>query len=109
MTKESAIQSAIEQYLRLMENLGHLVYQKNNSGGALGQSGRFIRFGKAGAPDFLIYLSGGVCVHLEVKNEKGRMSPNQLEYQAKVEKLGHRYCLVRSVDEVENLIKQNKS
>jgi len=108
MIKESLIQSAIEQYLRLMENMGQLVFVKQNSG-ATKIGDRFIRYGKAGAPDFMVYLSGGVCVHLEVKNEKGKQNPNQLEYQAKVEKLGHRYCLVRSVDEVEILIKQNKS
>jgi hypothetical protein len=105
--KESQIQTAIEQYLRLMENMGQLVYIKQNSGATkIGE--RFIRYGKAGAPDFMVYLLDGRCVHLEVKNEKGKQNPNQLEYQAKIEKLGHRYCIVRSVDEVENLIKQNK-
>jgi hypothetical protein len=106
--KESLIQSAIEQYLRVMENMGRLVYVKQNSG-ATKIGDRFIRYGKAGAPDFMVYLSSGACIHLEVKNKKGKQNPNQLEYQAKVEKLGHNYCLVRSVDEVENLIKQNKS
>jgi deoxycytidylate deaminase len=106
--RESYIITAINHYLELLENQGRLVFFRNNSGALINQHGRFIRFGKAGAPDFMVYLLDGRCVHLEVKNEKGKQSPNQLEYQAKIEKLGHRYCIVRSVDEVEILIKQNK-
>jgi hypothetical protein len=102
--KESLIQTAIEQYLCLMENMGKLVYVKQNSG-ATKIGDRFIRYGKAGAPDFMVYLPGGICMHLEVKNEKGRQNDNQIEYQAKIEKLGHRYCLVRSVEETEKLLK----
>jgi hypothetical protein len=103
--KESLIQTAIEQYLRIMEDLGKLVYIKQNSG-ATKIGDRFIRYGKAGAPDFMIYLNNGRSVHLEIKNEKGRQNKNQSEYQKRIEKLGHRYYIIRGVDEAEKLLKE---
>jgi hypothetical protein len=102
--KESLIQTVIEQYLCLMENMGKLVYTKNNSGAVKTQRGGFVRFGKAGSPDFLIFLKDGKCLHLEVKNEKGRQADSQKDFQKKVEALGHRYIIVRSVDEVVKLL-----
>lgn len=102
--KESLIQTAIEQYLKILENQGKIIYIKNNSG-ALKTDTRFIRFGKAGSPDFFIFTNDGGCLHLEVKNEKGSQNENQIEYQNKIERLGHTYFIVRSVDEVERIIK----
>jgi len=67
--------------------------------------GRYIRFGKRGSSDFLIFLNGGRTIHLEVKNEKGRQTTTQLEYEIKVKQLGHQYNVVRSVDEVQTLLK----
>lgn len=101
--KESAIQTAIETYLHYRENLGKLVYIKNNSG-AFKVKRSFVRFGKKGSSDFIIFTDGGV-VFLEVKNEKGKQSPDQKEFEEKVSKLGYTYVLVRSLDEVENILK----
>lgn len=106
--KESGIQTAIEQYLQYLENQGKLIYIKNNSGAiktqAFGQKSSFIRFGKKGSPDFFIFLPAGQVLHMEVKNEKGRQNDNQLNYQQKIENLGHRYVIVRSIDDVEALL-----
>ena len=101
--KESGIQTAIEQYLQYMENQGKLIYIKNNSG-AMKTQDRFIRFGKKGSPDFFIFLPAGQVIHMEVKNDKGKQNDNQIEYQKKVETLGHFYAIVRSIDDVERLL-----
>lgn len=118
--KESQIQSAIEQFLQLHENLGHLVYQKNNTGAIQfnrdnGQRG-FMRFGKKGAPDFLVwcphvvYLADGhpyrfvQTVFLEVKTEKGRLSEGQRAFEQMVLRMGGHYHVVRSFDEAKDLI-----
>jgi hypothetical protein len=42
---------------------------------------------------------------LEVKAEKGKQSDLQKSFQAQVEAEGHRYALVRSIDDVEALLK----
>ena len=62
-----------------------------------------MRFDRAGSPDFLLFLDGGRCWHLEVKTASGRQSKSQKDYQLMVEGLGHRYLIVRSVDEVVKL------
>jgi hypothetical protein len=103
--KESAIQRAIEQYLSLLENSGKLVFIKNNSGAFINPAGHFYKMGKFGSPDFLLFLKGGMCIHLEVKNEKGKQNPNQISYQERVEKLGHTYIIVRAVDELNIYLK----
>jgi len=103
--KESAIQTGIEKYLIFMENMGKLVYQKNNTG-AVKVEGRFIRFGKDGSSDFLVYLPKGETLHLEVKTSKGRQTDNQKKYQKDVEALGHEYYIARSPDNAIEKIKE---
>ncbi|MBD3280583.1 hypothetical protein GF389_03605 [Candidatus Dojkabacteria bacterium] len=41
-----------------------------------------------------------------MKRPKGRQSKNQKEYQKKVEKLGHVYKIVHSVDEFNKLLEK---
>jgi len=60
--------------------------------------------GRPGSPDFFVFLKGGKCLHLEVKNEIGRQNVRQLDYEMKIANLGHRYCVVRSLEEVERLL-----
>ncbi|MDP7281777.1 MAG: hypothetical protein QGG39_18080 [Candidatus Poribacteria bacterium] len=102
--KESQIQSAIEEYLKLLEGSGRLCYIKNNSGAQKTQQGSFLRFGKKGSPDFLLFRAGGKCVHLEVKSSQGRQTDSQRQYQSLVESLGHRYAIVRSVGQAKDLL-----
>jgi len=106
--KESGIVTAIQTYLQILENQGKLVVQRNNSGAVMtNRLGRnnFIRFGKAGSPDFYVFLPNGKTIMLEVKNEKGKLSESQQEFKDRVERLGFRYEVARSVDEVEQLTK----
>lgn len=102
--KESEIQTTIEHYLKYQENLGKLVYQKNNTG-AYKVGDRFIRFGKSGSSDFYVFLKS-VIICIEVKNENGRQTDNQIEFQKKIECLGHRYFIVRSLDDLIDILKK---
>jgi hypothetical protein len=54
---------------------------------------------RAGVSDMVLVLPGRV-VFLEVKDTVGVQSHLQEVFQQRVEELGHRYCLVRSVAEV---------
>ena len=101
--KESQLQSAIEDMLKIYEKVKSLIYIKNNSGATkVGDS--FIRFGKAGSPDFLVFLKGGRTLHLECKVGKNRQTANQKAYQQQCEKLGHIYQVVKSIKEVQELL-----
>src|SRR5512147_2547800 len=97
--KESIIQTSIERYLIRLEKMGKILYIKNNSG-AYAVKGRYVRFGKRGSSDFLVFYEDGRTLHLEVKNEKGKQSAFQKAYQESCEKLGHEYVVVRSLEEV---------
>lgn len=101
--KESAIQTTIETQLRYYENLGKLVYIKNNSGAFQTKKGGYYRFGKKGSPDFLIFLKNGATIHLEIKQGKNKQQSSQKEYQAKVEALGHVYKVIYSVAELDTI------
>jgi hypothetical protein len=103
-TKESCIQTAIEKYLKLLENTGRIVYVKNNSGGFMSPRGHFFRFGKAGSPDFFVFTKNGNSLHIEVKNETGIQSKLQKDYQKRIEKLSHHYYIVRDLSDVESIL-----
>lgn len=64
----------------------------------------------AGVAD-LTYLSPKGLIYIEMKNEDGKQSAAQKEFQQKVELLGYQYHIIRSFNEFQNLIKslQNES
>ena len=104
--KESIIQKAIEHYLQLLENQGKLIYIKNNSGSFKTEQGGFYRMGKKGSSDFIVATKDAKTLWIEVKNEKGKQNENQIEFQSKIEKLGHIYFIVRSVEDVQEILKK---
>jgi hypothetical protein len=57
----------------------------------------------AGVPDLLFYYRGQLH-GIELKTEKGRQSPKQKEFQAKFEKEGGQYYIVRSIDNFVSLV-----
>ncbi|HPD61396.1 MAG TPA: VRR-NUC domain-containing protein [Thermodesulfobacteriota bacterium] len=102
--KESGIISAIAQYLQYQENAGRLIFIRNNTGAFTNPKGKFFRMGKPGSPDFLVFIHNGRCLHIEVKNEKGKLNENQIEYSEKIKNLGHDYHVARNLDDVERLL-----
>jgi hypothetical protein len=103
VVSETPIVTAIQQLLQIYEDLGKILFIRNNSGAMKTAEGRFIRFGKTGSPDFLLFMQNKT-VHLEVKAEDGKLSAGQKDYRDKIMKLGHDYLVVRSVEDVERLL-----
>jgi len=103
--KESGIITAINHYLQYQENLGKLIFIRNNSGAFQTKTGGFYRMGKRGSSDFIIAIGGGRTLWVEVKNEKGKQNINQLEFELKLKQIGHKYFLVYSVEDIEKLLK----
>lgn len=63
---------------------------------------------ETGMPDLSIYLPKGVILNLEFKRPKGGVqSEDQKLIEAKLKALGHNYHLVRSIEEVFELISLN--
>jgi len=52
----------------------------------------FYRFGALGSPD-IVCIGGGRYVGIEVKDVKGRLNNNQIEFQRRLEAAGGLYIL----------------
>lgn len=57
-----------------------------------------------GVSDLIVCKPCGEIVFVEVKDHKGQQRENQKEFQLRVEKLGFRYLLVRSLEEFKEKI-----
>lgn len=58
-----------------------------------------------GTPDFSIYADGGRVFTIETKSKTGKQTPEQLGVQLMLEKLGHKYHLVRSYEQFLQVVK----
>ena len=65
---------------------------------------RFIQFGTKGAPDIIAVIKG-IYVGIECKYGKGKQTPNQKDFQKRLEKAGGVYWLVYSVEALDMLFK----
>lgn len=106
--KESEIQSAIIDYLTVLENQGKLFFQRTNNNTVydpIGKRFRSLAKGqKKGFPDILVLMSG-VCIGIEVKTKIGQQSREQKAMQKYFEEQGSRYYVVRSVEDVRKILK----
>jgi elongation factor P hydroxylase len=55
---------------------------------------------RAGVADLVIVLPAGRILFVEVKAPDGKQSDKQIKFQDRVESLGHKYVIVRSIDEL---------
>lgn len=60
---------------------------------------------RKGAADLVLVLPGYV-IFLEIKKEDGIQKKEQRLFQDKVEALGHRYEIVRSLEEFRDLVRE---
>lgn len=56
-----------------------------------------------GASDLQIHGVFGRCAHVEVKTSTGKQRDKQIEFQQRIEALGGRYYLVRSLEDVKKI------
>ena len=61
-------------------------------------------YGEPGTPDF-IGCWDGKCILIEVKNEKGKLSPLQEQRIKEWKNVGAIVIVARSVDDIKNIIK----
>ena len=89
--RESDIQRAIRDYLRLM---GWFVWHNLQSLGSY-----------RGLAD-LTAVKNGVVVFIEVKTSRGTLSQYQRQFQQDLTRAGGHYIVARNIDDVEEAIKQ---
>ena len=121
LVTEASIKSAISDYLQYKTNAGEIYADRLNSGDfieARGNTRRRIRGCRKGTADFFVLQSillwDGVHatrirsvrgIFLEIKSPTGKQSPEQVVFQKLVENQGGEYHIVRSVDEVMEVLK----
>jgi len=115
--KESDIQRVILDYLQVQENMGKLMFQRSNSLNVATKDGHYIKTGKKGSPDILVWVREIFCppdycveyaktIALEVKSETGEQTSGQAEWQKQFEKFGGSYFLVRNLEDVIKILKE---
>lgn len=79
-------------------------YQRNNSG-LMFYQGRRIVLAPPGSCDVLTCIKGtGQLVGLEIKDAKGYQNDNQKRMQKKMESVGAIYAVVRSMNDLEEIL-----
>lgn len=60
------------------------------------------KFSRTGLPDIIV-IKKGKFIGLEVKTDKGKPSPNQIEFGFDCVKAGGEYYVVRSIEDVQKI------
>lgn len=71
-----------------------------------GQALKFVSPGHNGVPDRLVFMPGGRIYLVELKAPGKKLSPLQLKWKARFEKLGLKYYVIDSYEGVEKFIKE---
>jgi hypothetical protein len=81
---------------------GEVLLERNNIGMAWMKNGKPVKFGVGGpgGADF-VGTYRGRALYVEIKTPTGRQSPEQKTFQAKVERHGAIYRIVRSVEDAQ--------
>ena len=108
MRSEEQLHRAVVDLLRIYENRGLLAFCHMGNGGrrSKAEAGIFRALGvRAGVPDLLVWADGGRGFGVELKAGTGKLSPAQTFWHATLETLGHRVYVVRSLDEMEAVLR----
>jgi len=99
---EATIQTAVLKYLHQQ---GHFCWRQNNLAVYDPKLGQYrAHTGLKGVSDIMCILPPtGQFVGIEVKTGKGAVSVDQLLFERRCRKVGARYHVVRSVDDVKEL------
>ncbi len=104
--REAELKSAVDDYLNILQNQGKVLFLRLNSGDFIevrGETRRRVRGCPKGTADYIVIMPNRV-IFLELKSDVGKQSKEQKEFQGKVEEQGALYYVVRSVDEVMEVI-----
>ena len=123
---EAQVKRGVTDYLEIMQAQGRLVYFRLNAGDFIevrGNTRRRIKGAPKGTADLIVIQGGEVqMVHynqiekthpvtfvtfIECKSSKGKTSKEQDEFAEQVKKLHCRYQIVRSVDDLMEVLKRD--
>ena len=98
---ESDIQKLIMEYLRIRYP-DALVLRMPVQGIKRG-NGRMVKNQLIGCPDLIFYLNGDL-IGFEVKMPRGKVSPEQFRFHARIERAGGKVFIVRAISDVQEAL-----
>ncbi|MHC1696432.1 MAG: VRR-NUC domain-containing protein [Eubacteriales bacterium] len=81
----------------------HGMVIRQNTGNFITADGRHVKCGVIGLSD-LLFVGKGYVAFIEIKTDKGRPTPEQLNFIDTVKRYGHRAGIARSVQDALDLI-----
>ena len=104
---EAGIQKAIVTYIRsVVKNCLVMAIPNGSQRTANGRPANAVAGMLPGAPDLVVALPEGKVLWLEVKAPKGRIQDSQVLVHEKLGEIGHAIHVVRSIDEVKEIMNQ---
>jgi hypothetical protein len=94
MTPEGLVKANVQDFLK---KTGRFFIRMQS--GRVKVRGGFMYLCPEGTGDILTFDDDGRCVWLEVKQLKGKQREAQENFERRVSEMGHRYCVVRSVED----------
>lgn len=67
-----------------------------------------VKIGINGIPDYLLLSDNSKCFWVEMKTLTGRLREDQVKFIKFLESIGHHVYVVRSVDEVDEIVRKEK-
>jgi len=107
MAEEGSLKSMVEDWLQIQENAGKLKHLRLNAGDFIevrGNSRRRVRGCPPGTADLEVIISGRT-IFLELKSSKGKQTKEQKEFEHDVKAQGCEYHIVRSFENLQEVIK----
>ena len=111
---EAEVKKGVEDYLQIAINQGRLWFERMNAGDFIevrGDTRRRIKGARKGTADYIVILKGlgphsmmSFVIFIEVKSTKGKQKPEQKEFEEMITRFNCQYEIVRSVDELEQLL-----
>jgi len=104
---EDTVHVSILSWLQAMLPHAIIAHVPNGGGRTEGEARKMKRLGVLpGFPDLIVMPGGGQTLLLEVKAEKGRVSPEQRAFGMRVTALGgYVWAVVRSIDDVKIVLR----
>ena len=117
--KEKDLKLAVSEYLEYGTNQGKFYADRLNSGEVIvmaGQNRRRVKLCREGTADFMVIRARRYfrnmplvitpqVIFLELKGEKGKTSPAQNAFKLLVEAQGAEYEVLRSIEELEEVLR----
>ncbi len=106
MKERTELKQVVEQYLAILENQGHLMWDRLNSGSVLVAAGPKkyrVNLCRPGTADYYVLMTGRLYF-METKSTKKDPSKEQLTFLQLVHEHGAKYHVIRSLEDLQHAL-----